>query len=339
MTRRALGAGALALTLTCGACASGHSSSSSPRPHGVATTPTRAASSGSPVRLAASVAHWRLPTPLSRAVAFTRQSQLVVAGGLENGDVSTQQVLTVAPASGAVTRAAPLANAVHDAAGIALGGRDLVVGGGSATITRGVQQLGTGLSPARVVGKLPTDRADVSGIAGGGVGYIVGGYDGTSMQATVLSTKDGRHFHPLAALPVPVRYAAVAVTPGALWVVGGRTTVAGTQVTDVVQRVDLRTRRASIVARLPYPLSDAAAVLLDGRVLICGGDRNGGASTRRVLQLDTATGRVHSVGRLAFAVADEAAVVVGSGPTAVGYLLGGEARGTRTARVQNLEFR
>jgi hypothetical protein len=32
-------------------------------------------------------------------------------------------------------------------------------------------------------------------------------------------------------------------------------------------------------------------------------------------------------------------VVVGSGSTAVGYLLGGEASGTRTARVQTLELR
>jgi hypothetical protein len=338
VTPSALTAGAVALALACGACESGHSSRSSPPPHGdVSSTPP--ASSGSPVRLATSVAHWRLPTPLSRAVAFARQSQLVVAGGLENGDVSTQQVLTIATASGTVTRGRPLASPVHDAAGIALGGGDLVAGGGSATIMRGVQQLGTGLSPARVVGALPTARADVSGAVGGGVGYIVGGYNGTSMQATVLSTKDGRQFHPVADLPVPVRYAAVAVTPGALWVMGGRTTVAGTQVTDAVQRIDLRTRQASIVSHLPYPLSDAAAVVLDGRVLICGGDRNGAASTRRILQLDPATGRVHPVGRLAFPVADEAAVVVRSGPTSVGYLVGGEARGTRTARVQTLEFR
>jgi hypothetical protein len=338
VTRNVLATGAVALALTCGACASGNSSRSSPPPHGgVSSAP--AASSGSPVRLASSVAHWRLPTPLSRAVAFARQSQLVIAGGLENGDLSTQQVLTITPASGAVTRGRPLASPVHDAAGIALGGGDLVAGGGSATITRQVQRLATGLGPASVVGALPAARADVSGAVGGGVGYVVGGYDGTAMQATVLSTKDGRHFRPVAALPVPVRYAAVAVTPGALWVVGGRTTVAGTQVTDAVQRVDLRTRRASVVGHLPYPLSDAAAVVLDGRVLICGGDRNGAASTRRVFQLDPATGRVHPAGRLAFAVADEAAVVVRSGPTSVGYLLGGEARGTRTARVQTLEFR
>jgi hypothetical protein len=338
VTPSALTAGAVALALTCGACASGHSSISSPRHHRAARS-TPAASSGSRLRLAVSVAHWRLPTPLSRAVAFARQSQLVVAGGLENGDVSTQQVLTIMPGSGTITRAGPLASPVHDAAGIGLGSGDLVVGGGSATITRGVQRLGGGANPARVVAALPTGRADVSGAVGGGVGYIVGGYDGTSMQATVLSTKDGRHFRPVAALPVPVRYAAIAVTPGALWVVGGRTTVTGTQVTDVVQRVDLRTRKASIAAHLPYPLSDAAAVILDSRLLICGGDRNGVASTRRVLQLDPATGRVHPVGRLAFPVADEAAVVARSGSTSVGYLLGGEANGTRTARVQTLEFR
>jgi hypothetical protein len=337
VTPSVLTVGAVALALTCGACASGHSSISSPRPHGAAGS-TPAVSSGSRLRLIVSVAHWRLPSPLSRAVAFARQSQLVVAGGLENGDVSTRQVLTITPASGAVTRGGPLASAVHDAAGIGLGGGDLVVGGGSATITRGVQQLGTSLSPTRVVGALPTGRADVSGAVAGGVGYIVGGYDGTSMQATVLSTKDGRHFRPVAALPVPVRYAAVAVTPGALWVVGGRTTVNGTQVTDVVQRVDLRTRKAAIVAHLPYPLSDAAAVVLDSRVLLCGGNRNGVAATRRVLQLDPASGRVHPVGRLAFAVADEAAVVVRSGSTLVGYLLGGEASGARTARVQTLEY-
>jgi hypothetical protein len=270
-------------------------------------------------------------------VVFAAGSRLLVAGGLLDGDVSTAQVLTVDPSSGAVRRTGSLASAVHDAAGAEVAGERLVIGGGAATTIGTVQSLGSGGGPARVVGALPTPRSDLTAAVGGKVGYVVGGYDGTGLPAAVLATTDGQHFHSVATLPVPVRYAATAIAGGALWVVGGRSDAAGNSVTAAVQRVDLATGRASVVARLPHPLSDAVAVTVDGAVLVCGGDRDGTTATAEVLRLDTSTGHVRSAGRLAYPVADAGATVLGPAGSQVAYLLGGEAA-VRTARVQSLRL-
>ena len=70
----------------------------------------------------------------------------------------------------------------------------------------------------------------------GGTTYLLGGYDGTAYDATVLATTDGRRFTVAARLAVPVRYPAVAVLGGQIWVFGGQTSH-GT--TNDIQRISL----------------------------------------------------------------------------------------------------
>ena len=55
----------------------------------------------------------------------------------------------------------------------------------------------------------------------GTTAYVVGGYDGPSMDAEVLATNDGVQFNEVVALPVPVRYPAVAVLDKKIYVFGG----------------------------------------------------------------------------------------------------------------------
>ena len=323
------------------ACANSPSAPAAP-PHivaspGHATPAVSPSPSNGPIRVTASVERWRLAAPLSREVVFPAGDALIVAGGLEDGEVSTSTLTRLNASTGLRTGHWPLTAGIHDAAGIVAGGMDLVVGGGAGAATGVVQGFPAAGGAAHQVGSLPHPRSDVSATTSRGKSYIVGGFNGSTMATAVLVTANGRTFHTLAQLPIPVRYAAVAVAAGALWVIGGRTDAGGASTTGAVQRIDLRTGRAAVVSQLPAPLSDASAVTLNGTVLICGGDRGGVTATDQVMRLDTATGRVKPVGRLAYPVADFGAAVLGTGPSAVAYLVGGE-NSTRESRVQTVRL-
>ena len=65
-------------------------------------------------------------------------------------------------------------------------------------------------------------RADAAALTIGATAFVVGGYDGRALDAEVLGTTDGLHFAQVAALPVPVRYPAVAALDGEIYVFGGQ---------------------------------------------------------------------------------------------------------------------
>jgi hypothetical protein len=270
-------------------------------------------------------------------VVFPDGSSLIVAGGLMNHGGSSAAVMRIDTRTGRRAASWSLRTAVHDAGGAAIGVTDLVIGGGATTSLGIVQRLPATGGAAHAVGSLPVPRSDVSVVSAGGAAYVVGGYDGHALQGSVLSTMNGRTFHTVGRLPVPVRYAAVAVANGALWVVGGRTDVGGATTTTAVQRMSLATGRSAVVSRLAHPISDAVAVVLNGTVLICGGDRRGNTPTDAVLRLDTSAGDTRPAGHLSYAVADAAATVIGSGPASIGYLVGGETNHP-VATVQTLRL-
>ncbi len=90
--------------------------------------------------LTASVAPFRLPAMLSRAVAYPAGTRLLVATGLHDGERSTGAVLDVDVPGNHVTVAGRLPQAVHDAAGATLGGSPTTFGGGAATEVATIQQ-------------------------------------------------------------------------------------------------------------------------------------------------------------------------------------------------------
>jgi hypothetical protein len=107
-----------------------------------------------------------------------------------------------------------------------------VFGGGEQASVATVQQVAGPAPRARaattpgspmVTGRLPRPRSDLTAVTQGGTTYLLGGYDGTTYDATVLATPDGRRFAVAARLPVPVRYPAVAVLGRQIWVFGGQT--------------------------------------------------------------------------------------------------------------------
>jgi hypothetical protein len=258
-------------------------------------------------------------------LVFLVGGELLVVGGLTSADTTTPAILRVDPTTGRVHRAGLLPIPVHDSGGTSVGGRDLLFGGGSTSVASAVQDVTPG-SSARVVGHLPQPRADLVVVGEGKVGYVLGGFDGTRGSTTILRTANGRTFARAGSVAVSVRYPAVAVSGGSIWLFGGEHD--GRQVTDV-QRVDLRTGRSSVAAHLPHPLAHASAFTLGGAVFLAGG-RTGVTATAAVLRFDPTSMTFTPAGHLPAARSDFG-VAVGSGTA---YLVGGEdPRPVRTVIV------
>lgn len=207
-----------------------------------------------------------------------------------------------------------LPQAVHDSAGVVLGGDILVFGGGEANTIATVQRVHG--SAATVAGRMPQPRSDLVAAEVNGTAYVLGGYDGTNGVTDVLATTDGAQFRTVAQLPQSVRYAAIAVVDGRIWLFGGEHD--GNNVTTV-QVFDPATGTARIAAQLPQSLAHASAVVLDGHVLLVGG-RHAGRILDTIQQFDPASGATSTVGTLPYAVADAGAAVVDN----VAYVVGGE---------------
>jgi outer membrane protein assembly factor BamB len=317
---------------------SGRPTSSTPNAGGTSTSTTVPGSdpdlpSGPPAAESGTMP-WQLAAPISREVVLPspEPGKVVIAGGLSATGASDSGIYTLDVATGALAQVGSLATATHDAAGGLAGGQAVVAGGGDSTVRASTEVFPAAGGAANAGGTLPQPRADDSGVTIGSTFYVVGGYDGTSLDPQVLATTDGRSYRVVADLPVPVRYAAVAAAGGQIWVFGGLS-AAGAPV-DTVQVVDPASGKATIDGTLPIPLEGAAAAEIGGDVFVAGGETGSGSSAHPVagvLELDLSTGRLLAAGRLQDPVAFGALAVAGG----AGYLVGGEtAGGTPTAAVQ-----
>lgn len=305
---------------------------------GSARKPTRSANAraagakvAGPPHLEVSLASWQLPMPLSRAVALPVNGNIDVFGGLTGtGDTTTGAITQLDPVTGNAQAVGALPVPVHDAAGAVIGSRSFVFGGGASALTADSQSFSQDVaqgSPATsVAGQLPGPRADLAAATGpNGTVYLVGGYDGTNYTPAVLATRDGSTFSVKSQLTVPVRYPAVAVNGGQLYVIGGETgsTPTSQTATADIQVVDLKTGQSAVAGHLPVPLAHASAATLDGSVYIFGG-RSGGDVVDTVYKLSpgplglTAT----TAGSLPLPTSDMAVATLGQ----TAYLIGGEGQ-------------
>ena len=300
-----LAVAAVAASCTALSCTGSHQASPARPAHTHAHAPGR--TPDVPVTLQVMPAPYQLPGGVSREVVLPGADGLVIAGGLTPSGASASTVTSLDPVTGATRAAGRLAQATHDAAGLLLGGREFVLGGGTAGSVPTVQALVPG-AQAAVTGALSQARSDSTGVSAGPVGYVVGGYDGTRWNPQVLATRDGRHFRVAARLAVPVRYAASAIADGRIWVFGGQTAAGPT---DVIQRIDPVTGAAAVAGHLPRPVQGATVIGLQGRIFVAGGVTAEGTSAT-VHQFDPVTARVSVAGEL---------------PVPVGYGRGGDRRG------------
>jgi hypothetical protein len=289
-----------------------------------ATTSSAAAPSSTTAAapaIRAVTASWRLPAPVAREVVVPAGKEFTVVGGLDATKFSTASVVSVDPATGTSHAAGTLAEAVHDAAGVSVGNRILVFGGGgpSENGTADVQAVpSTGATTA--IGKLPAPRSDHVAVQVKTTTYLLGGYDGANIVPDVLSTTDGVTFKKVGSLPVPVRYPAVAVVGNAIYLFGGVSNSKTGVDTNTVQRLDATSGAIDTVATLPKSLSHASAIVLGGQVFLLGGYVDNTKLSDQILRFDPATGATTSVGALPAPVSDAAAVVIGK----QGYLVGGQ---------------
>jgi hypothetical protein len=248
-------------------------------------TRTAAGRSGHPRIRGVRVLTWHLPGPLSRSVAIRADSRVLLAGGLEPGDHSTDQVLTLDLGHGVVGRRGRLAEPLHDSAGAVLAGRPTVIGGGGATELSDVQRLDAH-HQWHVVGHLPGVRSDLSVVSTSAGGFVLGGYDGRSSPTEILRTSDGRQFQAAGALPSGLRYSGVAVADGSVWVLGGEMNghAVGTHLLVMGGRTSPDTVTSQMwwftpgagtwtsAGRLSYPVADAPWVAQGTSALLFGGE-------------------------------------------------------------------
>jgi hypothetical protein len=298
--------------LLCGPAAGLAACGSSASP--AATRPASSSRAPGAHRLSARVVA-RLSQPVSGEALLAGDGALLVLGGLDALDESTDSVVRFTPGTARATHAGALAEPKHDLAAAALGTRQLVFGGGSASELDSVERLTSAFSAVRV-GTLPSARSDLAAVTVGPSVYVLGGYDGSHPLAEVVRTQDGRSFHAAGTLVTGVRYGAVAAVGSTVYCFGGE--LAGEGDSDAIQAFDTRTGTTRVVGRLPAAVSHASAVALGASIYVLGGSSHG-VALRRILEYNTATGRLRAAGRLPLAVKNGAAIGLGS----VAYLVGG----------------
>ena len=286
---------------------------------------TAAADAAPPPVLRASTAPDPLPAPVSGAAGAAVPGGMLVLGGLDASETSVAGVF-VLDRRGKLRPAGELSGPLHDAAATAVGERVLVFGGGTASSTDTVQALPTSLgsggeATATVVGHLPAVRSDLSAVTVGRRAYVLGGYDGTELDPSVLATADGTSFSRVAELPVPARYLAAVALGGRIFAFGGETGEG--EATAAIQEVDPARGSARVVGHLPHPLSHAAAVALGGAIYLVGGESAAGVPSRAAWRFHPGSGRVTPAPHLPLAVAGAAAA--GDGKRAA--LVGGTGNG------------
>ncbi len=289
-----------------------------------------------------------------------------MAGGLTPAGTSGNGAFLLNPGAGAIRLVAGLVTAVHDASGAVLAGHDVIFGGyvaGAGTGVAGAGANGAGANGAGANGAgagpaasttvqifkapsgavvpasavpmatataaLPQPRAGSTTVVIGTTCYVVGGSAGTSADREVLATTDGHTFRPVASLPVPVQYPAVAAVDGRIFVFGGAT-VGGRAPVPVndIQRVDPATGQVSVVGHLPTALEGAGAATLDGHIYIAGGYTGAGV-VGTVWGFEPATATVVVSGHV---VPVSFAGLAVTGATA--WLVGGQSAGRPVGTVQ-----
>lgn len=340
-----------------------------------ATTTSTAPDHATTVMVTAAAEPWMLAAALAGEVLLPGSTgQLVIMGGATSGDLLADGIFALNTTNGSLTQLGDVSSDLDDAAGAIVGGKPTAFGGATPGVVNTIQAYAPSatnpakLSPATVTGTLPEPRSAAGIAVVGSNVYLVGGFDGTSADPTVIESNNGQTFMTVATLPVPVRSAAVAVVGTKLFVFGG-VAMSGPDTgkpIDTIQVVNLAKGKASVAGRLPAPVAGAAAGVVGDVVVIAGGDNQPAATTKTTTTTTTAgnsgnTGTTGTGATIAthngttassttiwsFTPKGAKVSVVGQLPVAVSYsgvtvvgttmwLVGGDTDGTPVSTVQSV---
>ncbi|MGE5227257.1 MAG: PQQ-binding-like beta-propeller repeat protein [Planctomycetaceae bacterium] len=307
----------VAAVLTLAACTSAPSADGSATGTGTTSSSSSGPSSSPAAATVLKVvrAPYHLPAPVQRAVAVTDGARIVIAGGLDAAGSSTGGVFALTPSNGHLRSLGTVPQVFHDAAGALLGRNLFVFGGGVTTTSDAVQAFDLSTGRGRVAGHLPTPLSDLAAVTVDGKAYLVGGWDGTTPQATVWSKKDGRSFKKVAMLPVGVRYPAVAAVGSTLVIAGGLLANGGE--TAAVETVDTATGKVAKLGMLPHPVGHAMAFAMNGIVYVAGGQDDLGNPQSSVWAIDPAAGTIAKAASLPIPLSDAAVAQVPDGTATI----------------------
>ena len=286
-----------------------------------ATTTTKkekATTTVKPVVVTAGALPKRMPSGTWDGAATVANGQVILFGGLNTLKQSTVKVWQIDPATGSTQNIAKLAAPRHQSAAAALGNTAFTFGGNTKPgVLDSIDSVTVGDNVVTTLGKLPGPRSEGAAITdpAGPTIYIAGGWNGTDPTNDVLSSVDGVTFQTRATLTEPVRSPAVAAQGDDLWVFGGQWKDVPT---GSIQRVNLATGKAEVVARLPQPLTGAMAFTIGDTVYLAGG-RTAAGRSNEVRRFDPTTFTFTTVATLPVALSDSGVAVLGN----VAYLVGG----------------
>jgi N-acetylneuraminic acid mutarotase len=253
-----------------------------------------------------------MPAARTGAAAAVLGSSIVVSGGLSASGTSTSTVFLVGPYGGQQAQSS-LPSPVHDAAATTIGNRLLLFGGGEVEGTDQIVQVLPG--PSRLIGALPQPLSDLAAVSIKGVAYVLGGWNGTTLNRDIYAVgADGKAEH-VGTIPVGVRYAAAGALGGRLILAGGETATG--QPTANVWTFDPGTGTVTRLPQLPIATDHTAGAAVGGRFCVLGGLR-AGVFTDRILCWAPGESHWQPSGRLPVPLADLDAVAFDGGIAAVG---------------------
>ncbi|QQE78889.1 hypothetical protein [Alicyclobacillus sp. SO9] len=202
-----------------------------------------------------------------------------------------------------------LAVRTHDAAAAYLGSDLYVFGGGQAVSYNTIVKLSKNSATAKTVGKLSSPLSDAAAVPfkwKGKQGIVrVGGYDGNTYRQSTefFSITNGvLQGTKMFAMPVGLRYAAVAAGNGKIYIAGGKTHHQG--FSAHVYSWSPQKGIQKLPVQLAYGIAKAALFVDGSYLLVAGGENQKGVPIRNILAINIRTGKTKVVGKLPGPLAD-----------------------------------
>ncbi len=287
-----------------------------------------------PSSIEAGIEPYPLLNPISRESVIASTGKLIILGGLTLNGVSSNGVFSLAVNTGVLTYSGSLKIPFHDGAASQIGNSYTVFGGGATSSFSNVQSFPASSSSLQssgsVIGTLPQPLSDLSVVQDQSREntntYLLGGYNGTTLNADVYSTTNGVSFLKVTTLIQPVRYGAAILFDNNILVFGGETSTNSSQIsaTNDIQEISLSDHTDKIIGHLSAPIYGGQVFLINGDIYFAGGQIPNGITSTSIVAFDPSNNKLYNAGLLPQAVAFGGYTVIGTGHQAVGYIIGGE---------------